>query len=82
MTTPISTTLDSAGGRPSLAQLATRPGRASVTLFVCLLLGGLVYTAWSLFRDIDAAGTVKQICGCFINSATNFNNNFHSKQRN
>lgn len=58
MTTPISTTLDSAGGRPSLAQLATRPGRASVTLFVCLLLGGLVYTAWSLFRDIDAAGTV------------------------
>ena len=58
MTTPISTTLDSAGGRPSLAQLATRPGRASVTLFVCLLLGGLVYTAWSLFPDIDAAGTV------------------------
>ncbi|WP_282361349.1 inorganic phosphate transporter [Pseudomonas sp. PS01300] len=58
MTTPISTTLDSAGGRPSLAQLATRPDRASVTLFVCLLLGGLVYTAWSLFRDIDAAGTV------------------------
>ncbi|MFF3699617.1 MULTISPECIES: inorganic phosphate transporter [Pseudomonas] len=58
MTTPISTTLDSAGGRPSLAQLATRPGRASATLFVCLLLGGLVYTAWSLFRDIDAAGTV------------------------
>lgn len=58
MTTPTSTTLDSAGGRPSLAQLATRPGRASVTLFICLLLGGLVYTAWSLFRDIDAAGTV------------------------
>ncbi|NER59338.1 inorganic phosphate transporter, partial [Pseudomonas sp. MAFF212428] len=58
MTTPTSATLAPAGARDALSQPAARSGRATITLFVSLLLGGLVYTAWSLFRDIDAAGTV------------------------
>ncbi|CAM4043549.1 inorganic phosphate transporter [Pseudomonas wadenswilerensis] len=58
MTTP------TLAGSPSLANLDPRPrlnhkpGRTTLTLFFSLLVGGLLYTAWSLFRDIDATGTV------------------------
>lgn len=58
MTTPTSATLAPPGARDALPQRAPRSARTTITLFVSLLLGGLVYTAWSLFRDIDAAGTV------------------------
>ncbi|UVL31648.1 inorganic phosphate transporter [Pseudomonas donghuensis] len=58
MTTP------TLAGSPSLAnhdprpRLNHKPGRTTLTLFFGLLAAGLVYTAWSLFRDIDATGTV------------------------
>ena len=58
MTTP------TLAGSPSLAnhdprpRLDHKPGRTTLTLFFGLLVAGLVYTAWSLMRDIDATGTV------------------------
>ena len=58
MTTP---TLAS---RPSLAttdprpRLHQRPGRMTVVLFFGLLMAGLFYSAWSLFQDVEATGTV------------------------
>ncbi|MCP3750552.1 inorganic phosphate transporter [Pseudomonas sp. SBB6] len=58
MTTP------TLAGSPSLANHDPRPrlnhksGRTTLTLFFGLLAAGLVYTAWNLFRDIDATGTV------------------------
>ncbi|MBV6286797.1 inorganic phosphate transporter [Pseudomonas aegrilactucae] len=58
MTIPTSATLAPPGVRDALPKPAARAGRTTIALFITLLLGGLVYTAWSLFRDIDAAGTV------------------------
>ncbi|MDD2056968.1 inorganic phosphate transporter [Pseudomonas sp. GD03860] len=58
MTTPTLTshpTLATADPRPRLNH---KPGRTTLILFLGLLLGGLFYTGWSLFRDIDATGTV------------------------
>ncbi|QVM98862.1 inorganic phosphate transporter [Pseudomonas sp. SORT22] len=58
MTTP------TLAGSPSLAnhdprpRLDHKPGRTTLTLFFGLLVAGLVYTAWSVLRDIDATGTV------------------------
>ncbi|MFK8331455.1 inorganic phosphate transporter [Pseudomonas sp. BJa5] len=58
MTTP---TLAS---RPSLTttdprpRLHQRPGRLTLMLFFGLLMAGLSYSAWSLFRDVEATGTV------------------------
>ncbi|MDD1012751.1 inorganic phosphate transporter [Pseudomonas rubra] len=58
MTTP------TLAGSPSLTnhdprpRLDHKPGRTTLTLFFGLLAAGLVYTGWSLFRDIDATGTV------------------------
>ncbi|WP_433884585.1 inorganic phosphate transporter [Pseudomonas vranovensis] len=58
MTTP------TLAGSPSLAnhdprpRLDHKPGRTTLTLFFGLLAAGLVYTAWSVLRDIDATGTV------------------------
>ncbi|WP_075804194.1 inorganic phosphate transporter [Pseudomonas putida] len=48
---------------PSPAALATpssgsRASRTPTVVFCSLLIGALLYTAWSLFRDIDASGTV------------------------
>ncbi len=47
---------------PTDALAAPSPGsrasRSPAVLFCSLLIGALLYTAWSLFRDIDASGTV------------------------
>ncbi|MFV3382652.1 inorganic phosphate transporter [Pseudomonas sp. NY15354] len=39
-------------------QLSHRPGRATLTLFIGLLLAAVAYTAWSLKQDVSASGTV------------------------
>ncbi|PLP88050.1 anion permease [Pseudomonas sp. FFUP_PS_473] len=52
MTTPTLAT------RSALSSVSQTPSRATLTLFFSLLLAGLVYTAWSLFRDVSASGTV------------------------
>lgn len=39
-------------------QLTHRPGRATLTLFISLLLAAVAYTAWSLKQDVSASGTV------------------------
>lgn len=38
--------------------LSHRPGRATLTLFIGLLLAAVAYTAWSLKQDVSASGTV------------------------
>jgi len=58
---PFMTTQTSATA-PAGALAASSPGsrasRSPAVLFCSLLIGALLYTAWSLFRDIDASGTV------------------------
>ncbi|WP_076999307.1 inorganic phosphate transporter [Variovorax sp. KK3] len=44
----------SAAGRP---QLDSKPGAATLVVFVGLLAAGLLYTAWSLAQDVTATGT-------------------------
>ncbi|MBF8757778.1 inorganic phosphate transporter [Pseudomonas guariconensis] len=39
-------------------QLSHRPGRATFTLFIGLLLAAVAYTVWSLKQDVSASGTV------------------------
>lgn len=39
-------------------QLSHRPSRATLTLFIGLLLAAVAYTAWSLKQDVSASGTV------------------------
>ena len=36
-------------------QLDNRPSRATIGLFVLLLVGGLIYTAYSLMSDVSAS---------------------------
>ncbi|MGE8409456.1 MAG: inorganic phosphate transporter [Pseudomonas sp.] len=43
---------------PASSPFKTRSSRTPTVLFFSLLIGALLYTAWSLFRDIDASGTV------------------------
>jgi len=38
-------------------QLDNRPSRTTIGLFVVLLVGGLIYTAYSLMSDVSASGT-------------------------
>jgi PiT family inorganic phosphate transporter len=38
-------------------QLDNRPSRTTIGLFVLLLVGGLIYTAYSLMSDVSASGT-------------------------
>ena len=42
---------------PASHPLATRSGRGSTALFFSLLIGALLYTAWSVISDIHASGT-------------------------
>jgi len=44
--------------RDARPHLSHRPGRATLTLFIGLLLAGVAYTAWSLKQDVSASGTV------------------------
>jgi PiT family inorganic phosphate transporter len=41
----------------SLPQLDGKPGKATVLLFVALLIGGAIYTATSLSHDVQASGS-------------------------
>src|SRR5262245_41906200 len=51
--------IDSPGSLPHSAapQLDRRPGRGTIALFIALLVGGLIYTAFSLSSDVASSGT-------------------------
>ncbi len=54
LATPASPLHSPADNRP---QLDGRPSRATIGLFVLLLVSGLIYTAYSLSSDVSASGT-------------------------
>ncbi|MGB9089600.1 MAG: inorganic phosphate transporter [Pseudomonas farsensis] len=58
MTTPSMVSQDALTALAPRPQLSQRPGRATLTLFIGLLLAGLAYTFYSLKQDVSASGTV------------------------
>lgn len=56
MTTQTSATAPA--GALATPSAGSRASRTPAVVFCSLLIGALLYTAWSLFRDIDASGTV------------------------
>lgn len=58
MTTPTLASRTSPAAPDAKPRLSHKPSRGTLTLFIGLLLAGLLYTAWSLVQDIDASGTV------------------------
>jgi PiT family inorganic phosphate transporter len=54
LATPASPTTSPAENRP---HLDSKPSRATIGLFVLLLVSGLIYTAYSLSSDVSASGT-------------------------
>ena len=50
---------------PARPRLDYKPGPASTIIFVGLLATGLLYTAYSLMRDVTSAG-VSMESGCAI----------------
>ena len=58
MTTPSMVSQDALTALDPRPQLSQRPGRATLTLFIGLLLAGLAYTFYSLKQDVSASGTV------------------------
>ena len=58
MTTPSMVSQDALTALDPRPQLSQRPGRATLSLFIGLLLAGLAYTFYSLKQDVSASGTV------------------------
>ncbi|MDI6934657.1 inorganic phosphate transporter [Serratia sp. Se-PFBMAAmG] len=58
MATPSLASQQQLAERDSRPELSHKPGRATLFMFVGLLLAGIAYTAWSLKQDVSASGTV------------------------